>query len=353
MCNPAFVEAPRQATLSDLDANPVLVEITRGDAVESRHRGRAVVIGADGAVELALGDAHAPVFPRSSIKMLQALPLVESGAADACGASAAELALACASHNGEDRHVAAVGAWLARLGLAERDLECGPHPPVHGASAEALVRAGRAPDRTHNNCSGKHTGFLALAQRLGVPTEGYSRPDHPVQRHVAEALGAMTDTDLDHAPMGVDGCGVPTWGVPLVGLARAMARVACPAGLAPARRQAIERLRAAVAAEPFMIAGSARLCTALVEATRGDVLIKTGAEGVFVAAVPRRGLGFALKIDDGSSRASEVAILALLRRFDALQAGTDEALRRYADPGIGNTQGRRVGAIRPAAALVT
>jgi len=339
--------------LSDPDANPVLVEVTRGDTVESRHRGRAVVVGAGGAVELALGDAAAPVFPRSAIKMLQALPLVESGAADACGVSAAELALSCSSHNGEDRHVAAVGAWLARLDLAERDLECGPHAPVHAASAEALVRAGRAPDRTHNNCSGKHTGFLALARRLGVPTDGYSRADHPVQRHVAEALGAMTDTDVDHAPVGIDGCGVPTWGVPLDGLARAMARIADPQGLAPARRQAIERLRAAVAAEPFMIAGSARLCTALIEATRGDVLVKTGAEGVFVAAVPRLGLGFALKIDDGASRASEVAILALLRRFGALPAGTDEALRRYADPGIGNTQGRRVGAIRPAAALAT
>lgn len=332
-------------------ANPILIEVTRGDTVESRHRGRAVVMAADGSVAFAAGDAAEPVFPRSAIKMLQALPLIETGAAEACGAQPAELALACASHNGEDAHVGAVAAWLGRLGLSERDLECGPHAPGHPASADALVRAGQAPDRTHNNCSGKHTGFLAVARRIGAPTAGYARADHPVQRLVADALRAMTGADPDRAPVGIDGCGVPTWGLPLGGLALAMARLADPASLPPDRRRAVERLRAAVAAHPFMIAGTARLDTAVVEEAGGAVLVKTGAEGVYTAVVPRLGLGFALKIDDGAARASEVAILALLRRFDALDGPLFDRLRRFADPGIANTQGRRVGAIRPAGAL--
>jgi L-asparaginase II len=338
--------------MSSVDgANPVLVEVTRGAAVESRHRGRAAVVAADGAVKLALGDVAGPVFPRSAIKMIQALPLVETGAADACNVADAELALACASHGGEAVHVEAVAAWLARLGLDERDLECGPHAPGHAASAEALVRADRAPCRLHNNCSGKHTGFLAVARRIGAPTAGYSRADHPVQRLVVDAIRTMTGADPDQAPVGIDGCGVPTWGLPLDALALAMARVAEPRALAPQRRQAIERIRAAVAAHPFMIAGTGRLCTAVIEETGGEVLTKTGAEGAYFALVPRLGLGFALKIDDGAGRAAEVAILALLRRFGALDDGALERLRRFADPGIGNTQGRRVGAIRPAEAL--
>ncbi len=349
-------DVTRDAKLSvtaHASSNPVLVETIRGGQVESRHRGRVVVMARAGAPIAALGSVDEPVFPRSAIKFLQALPLVETGAADAYAVTPAELALACASHSGEAGHTAAVEAWLARLGLGEADLECGPHQPVYPPAAAELARAGREPGRLHNNCSGKHAGFLTVARHLGVPTAGYSRADHPVQRHVAAALRDMTDGDPDAAPIGIDGCGVPTWALPLTGLARAMARFADPAGLAPERRDAILRLRRAIAAHPAMIAGTGRLCSALVAATAGEVLVKTGAEGVYVAAVPRLGLGFALKIDDGAQRAAEVAILALLRRFGAIDGAVAPGLASFAEPPIVNTQGRHVGRARATESLLT
>ena len=341
----------RAAAQVEGTANPVLVEATRGGHVESWHRGRVAVVAADGRPVMALGDTAAPVFPRSAIKFIQALPLIESGAADVHGVSSLELALACASHGGEPMHTAAVEAWLARLGLSETDLECGPHPPVHSPAAEVLVRSGLAPGRLHNNCSGKHTGFLTVARHIGAPTAGYSTPEHPVQHLVAAAIRDLTGADPDTAPVAIDGCGVPTWAVPIAGLALGMARFADPVGLAPGRQAAIRRLCAAIAANPMMVAGTDRLCTAVAAASAGEVLVKTGAEGVYVAAVPRRGLGFALKIDDGARRAAEVAILALLRRFKALDRSTLAGLADFAEPAITNTQGRRVGHFRAAEAL--
>lgn len=344
IAKPASSHPPGPASVGGL--SPVLVVVTRGGVVESRHRGRFVVVDAAGGVVDHEGDIDEPVFPRSAIKAIQAIPLVETGAADAFDVSPAELALACASHNGEPSQTGAVLAWLGRLGLGEADLECGPHAPGHAASAEDLARHGRAPTRVHNNCSGKHTGFLTVAKRLGVPTAGYSRAEHAVQRHVAEAIRDLTGTDPATAPAGIDGCGVPTWGLPLQGLAFAMARLADPSGLAPERCRAIERIRAAIAAHPMMIAGTGRLCTAVIAETKGAVVVKTGAEGVYTALVPALGLGFALKIDDGASRASEVAILGLLRRHGALDGNAARRLARFATPTLSNTQARRVGDIR-------
>jgi L-asparaginase II len=329
--------------------NPIVVEVTRGDIVESIHRGAVAVVAADGTVELAVGDIDRPVFPRSAIKPLQALPLVETGAADAFRLSDAEIALACASHSAEPRHVAVVAAWLDRIGCSQRDLECGAHPPMDPSAAHALALGNTRPSPIHNNCSGKHTGFLAAARHMREPTAGYIGYDHPVQRRVRAALGEMCGCDLATAPVGTDGCGIPQYGLPLRAIALGMARLAAPDRLLPARRAAIERIRRAMAVEPFLVAGTDRFDTAVMTATGGAVLVKGGAEGVYAAIMPSRGLGVALKVDDGAKRAAEVAAGHVLRRLGAISTSAAAQLMAYLQPNIHNVAGRVVGHVRPAA----
>jgi L-asparaginase II len=331
-----------------MNANPFLVDVARGAMVESRHRGRYVVADIDGRIVAAGGDIAAPVFPRSAIKFLQALPLVESGAADAFALGAAELAIACASHGGESRHVETVAAWLARIGLGPGDLECGAHMPSAAAAAEVLIRAGTKPSALHNNCSGKHAGMLATCLHLGEPTRGYIAPEHPQQRRVVAAFEAMLDLDLARAPRGVDGCGLPQIGIPLAALAAGIARFGAPVKLPAARADACRRLAAAILAEPFMLAGTGRFCTRAIEACGGKAVIKTGAEGVYVAALPAQGLGIALKIDDGAARAAEVAMGHLLRVHAALDAAAQARLEDLLAPPLLNAAGRAVGGLAPA-----
>jgi L-asparaginase II len=332
---------------------PVLVETTRGGMVESRHRGSAVVCDAAGRVVMAWGDPGKPIYARSALKPLQALPLVTSGAADAFGLGPAELALACASHHGEPIHVERVQNWLARARLSERDLECGAPRPADLAAADALVRAGAAPSQLHNNCSGKHAGFLTTARHLGEPTRGYIAWDHPAQRRVIAAVEAMSGLDLSQAPRGIDGCGIPVVAIPLSGLARAMARMADPADVPPALAAASQRLLAAMAAEPLMVSGSTGFATALLRAAGAEVCAKPGAEGVYAAALTRQKLGLALKIEDGAGRASEVALAAILLRLGALDAAAVAALGERLRPPVRNVAGLTVGEVRPAAALAS
>ncbi len=327
---------------------PVAVEVWRGGRVESRHRVRACVADAAGGVVLGLGDLDEPVFPRSAVKPFQALALVESGAAGAFAVSEAELALACASHGGEPAHVALVEGWLARLGLEEAALACGPHAPMHPPAAAALAREGAAARRVHNNCSGKHAGMLAAALQLGAGPRGYERPEHPVQRHAAAAILELAGlTELP--PPGTDGCGLPNHPLPLRALARAAARLADPGGgvSPPGRAVALERIGAAMMAEPFLVAGTGRCCTALMQAVPG-LVAKTGAEGVYLAASRRLGLGVALKAEDGATRAAEVALLALLRRLGVLGEAIPAALARFQRPLLRNFAGDEVGHVAPA-----
>lgn len=282
------------------------------------------------------------------MKPLQALALIESGAADEFSVSEMEIALACASHNGEPVHVEAVRAWLARLALTVDALECGPHAPFDGDAHAALLRAETAPDRAHNNCSGKHTGMLAVARHLGVPTAGYTQPDHPVQSLNRRIMSELTASDLSAAPFGIDGCGVPTLGLPIVALARAMAEFARPRGSGDSRAEAMARIRRAMTAHPVMVAGRGRFCTAVMEAAGEAILVKTGAEGVFVAMLPGEGLGIALKIDDGATRASECALAALLARYADPSPQAEPVLRRYAARELRNWAGTAVGLVRPA-----
>lgn len=330
------------------DANPLLVEVTRGPLVESRHRASFAVVDAEGGVVAAAGDLNLPVYPRSAVKPIQALPFVESGAAEAFGCSDAEVSLACASHDGEPGHVEAVLAWLKRIGLSVQDLECGVHLPLHEPSLVALLRGGGQPTAAHNNCSGKHANFLTLAKHLGVPTRGYIKLEHPVQQRILGVLEMMTGLRLSDAPMGIDGCGIPTLAIPLGNLALAMARLADPSPLSEERQAAVKRIRRAVAAHPFMIAGSNRFCTKVMEETGEKALIKVGAEGVYCAALPEQGLGVALKVDDGAGRAAEVLMGRILVAFKILDEAQCERLKSALIPTLHNRAGLAVGDIRPA-----
>jgi len=328
--------------------NPILVELTRGDLVESVHRGSVAVARADGTLLLSLGDVETPVYPRSSLKPIQALPLIESGAADAFGLSSEEIALACASHSGEPMHTTRVAAWLKRIGLSENDLACGPHDVRYEPVWHQMIRNGEKPTRIHNNCSGKHTGFLTVARHWDIATKGYERHDHPVQQAVAKALAELTRLSGE-IPWGIDGCAAPNFAVPLTDFARALAEFADPRSLSAARGATVRRIVSAMTAHPELVAGTDRSDTILMRAAQGRAATKAGAEGYYAAIVPERGLGIALKIEDGAGRASETAIAAVL---DALGLLEDDARAQHllVAP-ITNTRGATVGERRPSALL--
>ena len=328
--------------------NPIAVEVWRGPLVESRHRAAVAVADAAGAMRAARGDIEAPVYPRSAIKPLQALALIETGAAAAFSVSEEEIALASASHSGEPDHVRLGEAWLDRLGLTEGDLACGAHRPMHGASARALVQAGVAPGPLHNNCSGKHLALLTTALHLGEPVADYVAPEHPAQRRLRDIVGELAALDLEGAPRATDGCSIPTIAVPLRNLARALAQLADPAGLAPARAAAARRIIAAMAAHPYLVAGSGRYCSEVIAATGGRVLVKTGAEGVMAAIVSGLGLGVVLKVDDGARRAAEIAMSATLLEIGALDEAEAARLAALIETPVRNWRGVTTGAIRAA-----
>ncbi len=325
--------------------NPVLVEVTRGPLVESRHRGAVVVCDRDGRSVFAIGDVMAPVFPRSAVKALQALPLIEAGAADRFGLTDEELALACASHSGEAAHVAGVEHMLAKAGLGPSDLRCGAHWPIAQSAAAAVARSG-APTPLHNNCSGKHAGFLCVARALGVDHADYWRPEHPVQRLVRTVLEDFTGAALGEACCAIDGCSVPTWAVPLTNLAHGFAKFGTGHGVSAARSRAAARLRQACSKAPWFVAGTGRFCSEIMQLFGERVFVKTGAEGVHCASLPQQGLGIALKCDDGASRAAQAIMAALIGQFLQLAASERAALSSFAAPILRNWNGFEVGQIR-------
>lgn len=332
-------------------ANPVLVEVLRGEHVESRHRGAVAVYDADGRAVLEIGDTERPVFPRSAVKAIQALPLVESGAADAFGFGDRELALACASHNGEVRHVELARAMLAKAGLDEAALECGSHWPYLEAATVELARGAGSPGQLHNNCSGKHAGFLCTCRHVGLAHRGYVEAQHEFQGMLRDTLQQVTGAAHGADNLGIDGCSIPTYAVPLKNLALGFARMATGTGLAPARAGAAQRLMQACMREPFYVAGSGRFETVLMEKTSERIFLKIGAEGVYCAAVPELGLGIALKCDDGAGRAAEAMVAAVLARLLREDAALSAQLDALANQPIVNRRGLRVGVVRPAALL--
>jgi len=326
---------------------PLVVEVLRGDAVESVHEVDAVVVSLDPSDKSlsildAWGDAHRLVMPRSAIKPIQALPLVTSGAAHAFELGPIELALACASHNGEARHVEAVTAWLARVGRSPSDLECGPQWPVNQAARDHLITAAVDKGPEFNNCSGKHAGFLTVCAHLGLEPGGYIQPDHLLQAYwVTPAIEELCGVDVSSQTPGVDGCGIPVWTIPLASLASGWARLA--------DRPEGHRLLNAMMAEPFYVAGTDRACTEYMMECSGSLAAKVGAEGVYAAVLPngspttgsRSGgsgpVALALKVRDGAFRAAEVALAAILHRLGVMEP--------KAWP-IDNHAGRRIGAMR-------
>lgn len=329
-------------------SNPVLVEVLRGKTVESRHAGTVVVADADGRLVLALGNVERPVFPRSAVKALQAIPLVESGAADAFGLSGEELAVACASHSGDRVHVEAVRNLLAKAGLDQSYLACGAHWPVSDKAMRALMRDARGPQAIHNNCSGKHAGMLAAAVHLGLDPRGYERPDHALQVTIKGIVSETCGIALDRNGMGVDGCSVPTWALPLSALARGFARLGTGEGMTPSRARAARRLLDACFAHPVLVAGEGRFDTIAMSALAPGLFVKGGAEGVHCAALPGLGLGVALKIDDGAKRGTERALAEVIA---TLLPEARRALAEQLEGEILNWRGTGVGRIDAAPAL--
>jgi L-asparaginase II len=333
-------------------SNPVLVEVTRGGIAESQHRGAVAVVDADGHVALAIGDIDRPIFPRSAIKGLQAIPLIESGAADKYGLTDQEIALACASHNGEEEHVRTSAAMLAKAGRDVSALECGAQMPLRGGAQIPLYRNGLSPTALHNNCSGKHAGFVCVACASGDDPGGYVSAGHPTMRMVTAAVQEMTGAALDVATRGTDGCSIPTFAMPLNALALAYARFGTGHGLSRDRAQATARIRSAVAHAPYYVAGTDRFDTKAMEVLGARAFMKVGAEGVYCASFPELGLGVALKCDDGATRAAEVMMGALIQRYLTLSEAEAAAIAPLARPKLVNWNGIHVGDANAVGALL-
>lgn len=326
--------------------NPVLAEVTRGNTVESRHRGSVIVVDADGGVVLSLGDVDRPVFPRSAVKAIQALPLLESGAADHYGLTEPEIALAVASHSGEPQHAETAFGMLRKAGRGANCLECGAHWPMNEAAARAMAKAGLEPTALNNNCSGKHAGFVCLACGLDEDPVGYVKPGHAVQQAVRGALEEVTGAKHSADHMGTDGCSIPSYAVPLTALARGFARLGTGQGLGPKRAEAASRIRKAVAAHPFMVAGTGRFDTRVMGLFGERIFIKTGAEGVYCGAIPELGYGIALKCDDGAGRASEMVMAALIARFLPMSGMEAAEFTPMRETLLKNWNGIEVGLVR-------
>lgn len=326
-------------------ANPILIELTRGTRVECRHAGSIAVAKPNGELVLSLGDVTSPVYPRSAVKAFQAIPLLETGAADRFEFGKPEIALACASHSGTEQHVALASSMLARAGLDVTALGCGAHVPMGEEAAAAFHRAGARASALHNNCSGKHSGMVATCVHCGDPVGGYLATDHPHQQRIRGVLEEFTGARLSRDTPGIDGCSAPNWAIPLAGLASAFAQLVTGEGAAKERRLVCERILEASWAAPEMVAGPGRLDTVMMSALPGEIFMKTGAEGVYCGGFPKLGLGFAIKIEDGAKRASEAVTSALASRLLPSAA-------RFAGPWpFKNWVGTTVGETRIAAEL--
>jgi L-asparaginase II len=329
-----------------MEANPILAEAIRGNWVENRHRGAYVVVDADGAIIASGGDIERPIFPRSAIKSMQALPIFVRQAEGKFHHTEEELALACASHHGEDVHVATANGLLTRIGLSAADLECGAHAPTNAAAREALRAAGAEPSPLHNNCSGKHSGMLSVAVAMGVPTAGYVGREHDVQKVVRAAVEAVIGESLTEGRCGTDGCSIPTFAAPLRAFAYGFARMSTGKGLPADMAAAAQRLFDAATTHPHLVAGTGHPDTLLMQAFKGRLMQKGGAEGVQCGAIRDKGWGYALKCDDGNMAASHAMLAGVLRKFANPDADQLALIETLAHQPTKNVRGAEVGEMR-------
>ncbi len=325
----------------------ILVEVHRGPFLESAHFGHAVICDDSGQIVKAWGDEKLVTLPRSSVKMIQALPLITSGAAEAYGLTDRHLALSCASHQGAAIHTEFVSEWLNNLDLGDDDLRCGPQMPDDKTARTALIKGDHTPCQWHNNCSGKHSGFLTLSKHLKAGAE-YIELDHPVQKVALEVFEMVTGATSPG--FGIDGCSAPNFAARLADIAKAMAWFASSAGRSDSASSAASRLVDAMRAHPLLVAGEGRACTELMEAMGGRAAIKTGAEGFFAAILPEQKWGIALKITDGGARASACALATLLAEIGVLDRSHPIA-QKYLKTAVLNRRGIETGHIRGASVL--
>lgn len=324
--------------MSTITNSPLTVEVTRGTKAESQHLVDILVMDADKSILKSFGNIHEAVFPRSAIKMLQALLLVESGAYSSLGLDLRHLALASSSHHGDNIHTDLVHEWLQHLNLSEDNLRCGAHVPSRDSVRDTLIEQNLKPHRGHNNCSGKHSGFLAVCRHKNYDTQNYDLIDHPVQQQIIKILSDVYEYDLSKSPYGVDGCGIPTISAPLYNLTLGHVNLA--------RRDSGKLILNAIAGHPELISGNGNFCTEVTRATNGRVFAKVGAEGVFCALSPSDNIFISLKVRDGASRASQFAIAHLLKDFGCFTLNEENLLENFLKPKIKNWEGMVVGEIR-------
>ncbi len=326
----------------------VLVHVRRGQLTESVHHGHIAVVDHNGLIQYSLGDPAYVTFARSTAKLIQAIAVVETGAADRFQFTLEDIALCCASHSGEPEHIRTAANMLSKMHKQWSDLRCGPHEPLHKPTAEAMRSSETKPTPLHNNCSGKHAGMLAVASMLehdpGVP---YDDINHPVQQLLLSTFSHMCDVPVNQLHLGIDGCGVPVYGLPLHHLALAFARMGSGAALTKTRAEACETVIRAMIEHPFYLAGSDRFDTGLIQATKGRIIGKMGAEGVFSGMIPSLKLGFAIKIEDGAERALYPAVVHLLLQMNLLSGEEHNKLAAFHTPDVKNWRGDIVGSITP------
>jgi len=345
--------------MSQIPIAQSLVEVKRGSITESRHRGHIVAVEPDGKIIASLGSPHNVTYLRSSAKPFQALPLLLTGAADRFGFDDREVALACASHNGEPIHTEVVASMLRKIGLGPEALKCGVHEPYSPEAALELRARGEEPSALHNNCSGKHAGMLAVALHLGASIENYESPENPVQKAIADVLSRFSDVSVTDMAIGIDGCTAPIFGITVKAMALAYARLVSPlASFDTITRNACERIVRVMTTYPELIGGTSdRLDTEIMRAARGRLVSKVGAEGVYTAGVRPceewpNGLGLALKIEDGDDkRARPTVVIESLRQLGVLRDESLEAVARYAFFPVKNRRGDVVGEISAAFSL--